>query len=49
MLSGGEKGRVAVGRALLSNPELLLFDEPLAALDTGRKNEIRPLPRAAAG
>ena len=48
-LSGGEKQRVAIGRALLTSPSVMLMDEPLASLDIERKGEVLPfiarLPR----
>ena len=42
-LSGGEKQRAAMGRALLTSPRLLLMDEPLNSVDPGRKAEILAL------
>jgi len=44
-LSGGEQQRVAIGRALLAAPRLLLFDEPLTSLDASRKETLLPYLR----
>ena len=41
-LSGGEKQRIAIGRALLTQPQALIMDEPMASLDAARRGEILP-------
>jgi len=48
-LSGGEKSRVAIGRAILAKPELLLMDEPNASLDIDKRYELLDLYKLVAG
>ena len=43
LLSGGEKQRVALGRAIMSDPRILFLDEPFSALDADIKGEARDL------